>query len=273
MISSLHQIIKRDITLRYNNAKNALMYNLLILILISLLSILMDEGNDLLVILLTKVFGGFSYSSLDDFLSKSGLSLPYYWLLFQTLFILSLGTYFNDDLIQTSEFVIIRTGKERFINSKILSLLIYCFIYIISLLALIVIIALLFYLIGFSDIFTSFYRNIIEVNSKSIFFIYFFYLGLTLFIEAMFFEFLSLKFNQIVGFISIIFLLFVSMFNRNILLIGSYSMLYRWTESDILINNQVTILIWIFFLIVLLYIVIRTVAYSIDLVSRKGVEK
>jgi hypothetical protein len=268
-MTSLFHIAKRDIILRFQYSKRVFILNILLLIFISLINSLPGQTDGLIWILIDRLFGGFSYESLEAYSLEGGFFLPYYWLLFQTLFILSLGTFFKDDFITQSEFVIIRTGKKRFVDSKVLSLFIYCIVYIISTLAIVLLITSLLYLFGFQDVYSSYSFK----NESKVLYLYLFYLIMTLFIEALIFEIVSLKFNQIVGFILIILLLFFSMFNKNVLLFGSYTMLDRWIESNLLLDKSLIIMGWISFIIVILFLTIRILSHNVDLISKKGVEE
>jgi hypothetical protein len=205
-----------------------------------------------------RVFGGFSYQALDAYRSGSPSELPISWILMRTLFILSIGNYFQDDFALNGEFVLVRVGKEKFIQSKFWSLLIYCILYNSCL---VISILLCGFIIGL-----SFFPLSLKL------FPYFIFLTLTSFVEGLLFEWFSIRFNKIFGFLAFVGLLFLSMFTKIIFFISSYTMFTRWSQANLLSDHWLILLVWLALLSWILYLAIKHVVLKKDLILRKEAE-
>lgn len=252
-------LVKRDFILRLHHAKNILIGNIVLIVFITLIYMYGNFGNDIATHLLEEVFGGFSYEDLDDFRAGSFLNIPFYWIIFRLLFILSIGTHFQNDLFHSGGFIIVRTGKESFVKSKVFSLFIYVIFYhlfiMISLLLIILIVSMTGYVENIQVLISSLtMKTFIEVI-----FPYFIFLMMASSIEGLLFELISIRFHTLVGLLVFMLLLLLSIFTKVIFFVSSYTMFSRWGESNLLDDHRLTIIVWMILLTLFIYLAMKRV--------------
>ncbi|PAD39521.1 hypothetical protein [Terribacillus sp. 7520-G] len=259
-------MIKRDVLMRFHYSKHLVIIQFVLFLLITFFFIFIFELNNISKetewISISRFWNGFSESDLEEFKRTGEFRIPYLWLVFQLLFFISLRTFFAVDLTKSSGFIIMRTGFRRFVISKIISLLIYTALYISVFLLCIFLVSLLQYLMF--GIEPSFITNWKIVS------IFYFFLIMALFLEAIFFEIGSVIIGEIITFIIVFTFNFLSIFSKNIFLIGNYTMFSRWSESIMLKQNIITLFSWVGILVLIFFTIEMIIVKKIDLISEKG---
>lgn len=259
-------MIKRDLKMRIFYGRNPIFTQFVFFLTTTIFFIFALEMNDLTKlaewISIERFWKGFSEIDLETFKQSGTLQIPYLWLFFQLIFFLSLRTFFITDLTNSSGFIIIRAGKKRFIISKAISLFLYTTLYISLFFLFIIFVSLVqYYLFHVSPSFISNWRISI---------IFFLFLILTLFLEALFFETASLILGEIIAFMVLFSINFLSIFSTNSFLVSNYTIFSRWNESNTLKENCFFLVVWICFLILLIFMIEMLIVKKIDLIDEKG---
>ncbi|MFC7747838.1 hypothetical protein [Lentibacillus kimchii] len=259
-------LIKRDVRLRLHHGKNLIIAQFSFFLITTVSFILMFTLNDLNTqmewLSFEQFWDGFSELDLKMFKQDGTLATPYFWLIFQLLYFLSLRTFFTADLTSSGGLIIIRTGTRKFVMSKVISLLLYTTIYI----ALFV-----FYICFVSSIQHFLFDSSMSWKANwetSIIFCIF--LILVLFLESLFYELASLMMGDIIPYIILISVNFLSIFSQNIVLVTNYTMFSRWSETGLYSDNTLLMLTWVSSMIILLVLLTLWLVKKIDFVYEKG---
>jgi hypothetical protein len=259
-------LINRDLKMRLFYGRNQIILQFVFFFVITLFYIFVYVLNDLSSssewISFERFWNGFSEEDLESFKQSGVFKIPYQWLIYQLLFFLSLRTFFISDLTRSSGFIIIRSGTFRFAISKTISLFLYTTIYILMLIIFIVIVSMVQLLLF--DISLSF------ISSWKTTIIFCLFLIITLFLEALFFEVISILIGEVIAFIALFSFNFLSLFSKNFLLVSNYSMFSRWNESNVLINNLFFISVWVGILGMICFILMKIIVNKVDYIDEKG---
>jgi hypothetical protein len=259
-------LIKRDLKMRLYYGRKLILTQLLFFVIVTLFYIFVFEVNELtrqaMWVSPARFWNGFSIMDLELFRESGDFHLPFGWLFFQLLFFLSLRTFFVTDLTSSSGFILLRTGLRKFIISKISSLFLYTAIYVCLFMAFIISVSLLQFLLF--QVPLSF---VLEWRITAVFFVF---LIVTLFIEALFFEMITVLIGEILSFLIVFIFNFISMFSTNVLLIGNYSMYSRWEESMVLASHIPFLLVWIVIVFLCCCMAEWLVISRMDILDEKG---
>ncbi|WP_179867395.1 hypothetical protein [Terribacillus saccharophilus] len=209
-----------------------------------------------------RFWNGFSEMDLENFRQSGTFKIPYLWLILNIIFFLSLRAFLTSDLTSSGGAIIIRTGIQKFVLSKMISLFVYTASFIMLPLLLVCCISLYQ--------FSIFHVNQSIITDWKLSLIYCFFLIISLFVQALFFEVISIVLGEILAFIIVFGISFMSMFNGSVLLISNYTMFSRWKESLVFIDNVFALFLWLVVLLLLLIKIEMLIVKKMDFINEKG---
>ena len=234
-------LIRRDLRMRIYYGRNLIATQFVLFLIITSFYVIVFEYNNFSQqmewISIERFWSGFSEKSLELFKQSGTFQIPYVWLFFQLFYLLSIRTFFLIDLTSSSGVIITRTGIRKFVFSKVISLFLYTVLYVSICMTFILLVSFVQY--------SLFKVKLSFFTEWDIYLLFYLFLILGLFLEALIFEVLSILLEEIITFITWFCFLILSFFSKNPLLIGNYTMFSRWNESLVFIDNLFLIGIWI----------------------------
>lgn len=235
MFAEIKALFKRDMLLGFYNARYRLLACMIIFIVIAIFSVLQLKADLALqqddkvasnqFDLIYTIFKGVPYQSLDDPDTK----FPYSWLILQTMGMFLIGNYLRHDLLAQSSILYIRIKKRM---SLLVSKLLFIFVVILATYIAFVLIAILAaaLFLGVSPHWSDISDMVVGVRLPDTLIFSGYVIGLSFAIHAlltMVFALLSIFIRSIYAALIILAALILSVYSRNPMLPGSYSMIER----------------------------------------------
>mgnify|MGYP001206740614 CR=1 FL=1 len=262
----IFSLIQRDLRMRIYYGRAQCFIQMALFLLITVFFVIAFELNHLSQdaewISVGRFWDGFSEMDLESFKQSGTFHIPYLWLFFQLLYFLSLRTFFLIDLTSNSGMIILRTGVKKFVAGKAISLFLYTWLYVSVLMVFIIFVSTIQFFI--------YHVHLSWVSHWLVSITFYIFLIISLFLEALIFEFISIFLGEVIGFLSLFSFNFLSIFSKNILLVGNYTMFSRWSESTRFRDNILFVQAWLIVLMIAVLVMEIIALSKMDLINEKG---